>query len=36
LVDRSLHGVQLVISDAHQRLGNAISAVLVTVQWQRC
>ncbi len=36
LVSRGLNGVQLVISDAHQGLKNAISAVLSDARWQRC
>jgi putative transposase len=36
LRDRGLGGVQLVISDAHRGLTNAISAVLHGVSWQRC
>ena len=33
---RGLHGVQLVISDAHQGLVGAIEAVLIGAAWQRC
>jgi putative transposase len=33
---RGLHGVQLVISDAHSGLKQAISAVLIGSAWQRC
>ena len=33
---RGLHGVQLVISDAHQGLKQAIAAVLLGASWQRC
>src|SRR6266540_5131022 len=33
---RGLHGVQLVISDAHQGLVNSIEAVLLGAAWQRC
>ena len=33
---RGLHGVQLVISDAHQGLKSAIGAVLLNASWQRC
>jgi putative transposase len=33
---RGLHGVQLVISDAHEGLKAAISAVLLGAAWQRC
>jgi len=33
---RGLSGVQLVISDAHQGLVNAIDAVLLGAAWQRC
>jgi putative transposase len=36
LVERGLRGVQLVISDAHQGLRNAIRAVLNGTTWQRC
>ena len=36
LRDRGLTGVQLVISDAHSGLVNAIAAVLQGVSWQRC
>jgi putative transposase len=36
LVARGLGGVQLVISDAHQGLKGAISAVLQGAAWQRC
>ncbi len=36
LVARGLHGVQLVISDAHQGLRSAIAAVLSGASWQRC
>jgi putative transposase len=36
LVDRGLRGVQLVISDAHRGLKNAISAVFDSAIWQRC
>ena len=34
--DRGLHGVQLVISDAHRGLTNAIGVVCVGAAWQRC
>jgi Transposase, Mutator family len=34
--DRGLHGVQLVISDHHRGLENAIGAVMVAASWQRC
>jgi putative transposase len=33
---RGLNGVQLVISDAHQGLKNAVSSVLLGAAWQRC
>ena len=33
---RGLHGVQLVISDAHAGLKTAISSVLLGAAWQRC
>lgn len=36
LVARGLHGVQLVTSDAHGGLKDAIAAVLEGAQWQRC
>jgi putative transposase len=36
LRDRGLHGVQLVISDAHSGLVNAVGAVLQGSAWQRC
>jgi transposase-like protein len=36
LVARGLSGVQLVISDAHEGLKNAIAAVLPGTSWQRC
>ena len=36
LRDRGLTGVQLVISDSHRGLVNAISAVLTGAAWQRC
>lgn len=36
LVERGLAGVQLVISDAHRGLQNAIDAVLTGAMWQRC
>ena len=36
LRDRGLHGVQLVISDAHRGLVNAVGAVLQGSAWQRC
>lgn len=36
LVARDLSGVQLVISDAHQGLKNAIGKVLHGTSWQRC
>jgi putative transposase len=36
LRDRGLSGVQLVISDSHRGLTNAISAVLQGAAWQRC
>jgi transposase-like protein len=36
LVERGLKGVELVISDAHQGLRQAIQAVLVGAAWQRC
>jgi putative transposase len=36
LRERGLHGVQLVISDAHRGLVNAIGAVCAGAAWQRC
>ena len=36
LVGRGLHGVQLVISDAHAGLKQAIREVFVGAAWQRC
>lgn len=36
LVGRGLHGVQLVISDAHSGLREAIPAVFAGASWQRC
>jgi transposase-like protein len=36
LVARGLSGVELVISDAHEGLKDAIGAVLVGATWQRC
>lgn len=36
LVARGLHGVQLVTSDAHEGLKNAIAAVFPGASWQRC
>jgi len=36
LRDRGLGGVQLVISDAHRGLTNAVTAVLQGAAWQRC
>jgi putative transposase len=36
LRDRGLTGVQLVISDAHRGLTNAIEAVMQGAAWQRC
>jgi len=36
LVARGLHGVQLVISDAHEGLKTALSQVLADATWQRC
>jgi putative transposase len=35
LVERGLHGVRLVISDAHEGLKAAIGAVLLGSSWQR-
>src|SRR6266568_1191841 len=36
LRERRLHGVQLVISDAHRGLTNAIGTVCAGAAWQRC
>ena len=36
LVERGLHGVKLLISDAHKGLKAAIKAVFPTCKWQRC
>ena len=36
LCDRGLDGVQLVISDSHRGLTNAIATVLTGAAWQRC
>lgn len=36
LVERGLHGVKLVISDAHAGLKSAKQAVFPSVPWQRC
>ena len=36
LVSRGLNGVQLVISDAHEGLKEAIQKVLAGASWQRC
>jgi putative transposase len=36
LVKRGLHGVQLVISDAHEGLKRAIAEVMTGATWQRC
>jgi transposase-like protein len=33
---RGLHGVKLVISDAHEGLKQSIAAVLIDAAWQRC
>lgn len=36
LMERGLHGVKLVVSDAHEGLRKALAAVLPSVPWQRC
>ena len=36
LIGRGLNGVELVISDAHEGLKNAIGKVLLGAAWQRC
>jgi transposase-like protein len=33
---RGLHGVQLVISDAHTGLKTAVASTLLGAGWQRC
>ena len=36
LVSRGLHGVSLIISDAHEGLKGALRAVFPSIPWQRC
>ena len=36
LVDRGIHGLKMITSDAHSGLKSAIEAVFPTVPWQRC
>lgn len=36
LKDRGLHGIELVVSDAHEGLAAARKAVFASVPWQRC
>lgn len=36
LKDRGLHGIELIVSDAHEGLGAARKAVFPSVPWQRC
>jgi transposase-like protein len=36
LVGRGLRGVQLLVSDAHRGLKEAIAQVFVGAAWQRC
>jgi putative transposase len=36
LVDRGLHGVEMITSDAHEGLKAARTAIFPTVKWQRC
>jgi len=36
LIGRGLHGVELVISDAHEGLKKAVSKVMLGASWQRC
>lgn len=36
LQERGLHGVQLIISDAHEGLKSATQAIFPSVPWQRC
>lgn len=36
LVDRGLHGVEMITSDAHAGLKAALRAIFPTVKWQRC
>jgi transposase-like protein len=36
LLERGLHGVQLVISDDHESIKSAVAAELPSARWQRC
>jgi len=36
LISRGLHGVKLVVSDAHEGLKGALRAVFPSIPWQRC
>ena len=36
LVSRGLHGVEMIVSDAHSGLKSALKAVFPSVPWQRC
>jgi len=36
LLKRGMHGIELIISDSHSGLREAIKAVLPSVKWQRC
>lgn len=36
LVKRGLHGIELIISDAHSGLKAALAAVFPSIKWQRC
>lgn len=36
LVDRGLHGIEMITSDAHSGLKAALQAIFPTVKWQRC
>ena len=36
LLDRGLHGVELVVSDSHKGLVRAIAQCFPSAQWQRC
>jgi len=36
LVDRGLHGIEMITSDAHSGLKSALQAIFPTVKWQRC
>lgn len=36
LISRGLHGIELVISDSHKGLREALKGILPSVKWQRC